>query len=132
MKKEFVPYAEALQLREIGFNDPCIAWYNESGGLCCDHFIGFGSEGAMYIQEDMDTELESTAPLYQQAFRWFWSKHQIAAHVYPVVDGNWDYILISDTFDEEVEFDDGPWPSYEEAELACLRKLIEIVKTQTK
>ena len=31
MNKEFIPYEQALELKELGFNEPCLAIYNDSG-----------------------------------------------------------------------------------------------------
>lgn len=28
MEKEFVPYEQALALKELGFDEPCLAWHN--------------------------------------------------------------------------------------------------------
>ena len=28
MNKEFVKYEQALALKELGFDEPCIGWYN--------------------------------------------------------------------------------------------------------
>jgi len=41
-----------------------------------------------------------------------------------------DYMIVSDVFTEEVDFGDGPFETYEEMELGCLKKLIEIVKNE--
>ncbi len=34
MNKEFIPYEQALALKELGFDEPCFAWYvSEKHGL---------------------------------------------------------------------------------------------------
>jgi hypothetical protein len=79
-----------------------------------------------------------TAPLYSQVFRWFREKHNIDAWVQPFVsekqngkpflpDESYVYYIFKDGVyvDDAVNFLD-----YEEAELACLQKLIEIFKTK--
>jgi hypothetical protein len=60
-------------------------------------------------------------PLYQQAFRWFREKY---GYYYPIhrTTNNTNQILYS------IGPYAGDYFTYEEAELACLRKLIEIVK----
>lgn len=140
MNKEFVPYQESLELKELGFDEPCLfAYYGKSDisnfkesdhVLCGDrHNTSFQKDGRV------------SAPLYQQVFRWFRERCGYDIHVrgtnfrasyviglpkeinmksgdgYPLVI-DWDYIV-----DET-----GERKNYEEAELACLRKLIEIVK----
>lgn len=72
------------------------------------------------------------APLYQQAFRWFRDKKLCDGSVcrHGQADGNYSYrwdILHEYGVYEERHFKQG-YTTYEEAELACLNKLIEIVK----
>ena len=57
MNKEFVKYEQALALKELGFDEPCIGYYDEGGNL----------------YTEMVEVLK--APLYQQAFRWFRENH---------------------------------------------------------
>ena len=119
MNKEFIPYEEALALKELGFDtQEHLGWYNPEKVLhnyvCADAML---------------------APLYQQAFRWFREKY------------NYHYgITYTDPADAQsqetikylggiIYFPHGDFYkiesrdiSYEEVELACLRKLIEIVK----
>lgn len=122
--KDFVPYQEALALRELGFNKPCFGnwqdmkeanpWLSNSYTISQDQYYG---------------QLCS-APTYSQAFRWFREKHELNAisptRIYKtdfyqarIVNwNNWEEINIKQC------------DSYEEAELACLRRLIEIVKNK--
>jgi hypothetical protein len=130
MKKEFIPYEQALALKELGFDEPCFAWY--------------GSENIFEISGNYKNSTHTigycvSAPLYQQAFRWFREKHNIQGYIYSsTVRGNvektkqftgyiWNINGIDIPFlstDARDELHD----TYEEAELACLIKLIEIVK----
>ena len=32
MEKEFIPYEQALALKELGFDKPCFRWYDERWG----------------------------------------------------------------------------------------------------
>jgi hypothetical protein len=110
MTKEFIPMTEALALKELGFDEPCIAMYNSNGFL----FIG---------EELSIAETEVLAPLYQQAFRWFREKYGL----YSVIDGleHRQYYKITQLNSHSKEYD-----TYEEAEQACLDKLIEICKNK--
>lgn len=120
MEKEFIPYEQALDLEELGFDEPCFAIY------CFKELrIGIFSN----LSSAYNTIL---APLYQQAFRWFREKHKL----YHTINmfGDWDkpqysYLVSGRTMNNPAHmwhFEDKD--SYEEAELACLKKLIEIVK----
>ena len=33
MDKEFIPYEQALALKELGFDEPCFRWYDERWGV---------------------------------------------------------------------------------------------------
>jgi hypothetical protein len=101
MTKEFVPYEQALALQELGFNEPCFKYKDNT----------------------------NFRPLYQQAFRWFREKHNLKSYIAPVeyLDGNEDtyHWCIYNHFNSGNE-----QLTYEEGELACLKKLIEIVKNK--
>ena len=98
-QKEFLNYEQALALKELGFDEECL-WF---------------------------TGKEILAPLYQQAFRWFREKYNIVAYIEIFQGEVYDYTLTADEFGIE-DFEDGYFNTYQEAELACLKKLIEIIK----
>ena len=112
MEKEFVSYEIALELKQLGFDDPCIGkfYYNqlEIGGIWTNNDF----------KEDPDIFI--SAPLYQQVFRWFREKYGVYAR--------------PDKFDVDKWWVDwGDWNSsiygtYEEAEHEWLLKMIEIAK----
>ena len=108
MNKDFVPYKEALALRDLGYKGDIIGMYDEDKDLF-----------TLHEQDDIEDEW-LPAPLYQQAFRWFREKYDIISVIYRVGD---DYVF---GFDTTGAFNNNP--TYEEAELACLTKLIEIVE----
>jgi hypothetical protein len=115
---EFIPYEQALDMKDLGYDEEVLEWYDtETRNFC-------------------DVMKEIKAPLYQQAFRWFREKHDLFATVevdqtmepkfcYSLSrykgDFQWDNIL--PTYSEL-------YYTYEETELGCLKKLIEIVKTK--
>jgi hypothetical protein len=130
MNKEFIPYQQALALKELGFDEPCLAhWYNEtptnSEGQCL-----------VYYKKPWDNQKIINgvirdyyfAPTYSQAFRFFREKYSLYTNITKYNDENDTqdkfYYYISDGYMRE-EFN-----TYEEAELACLIKLIEIVKNK--
>jgi hypothetical protein len=122
MKTEFIPYEQALELKELGFDERTLrAYYKES-----EQLLDIGS-GNMY---------DTKAPLYQQAFRWFRVKYNLLGGVYSNASGwAWeihDNVGGTHRFASEYTGDcleSGMFTSFEKAELACLEKLIEIVKT---
>jgi hypothetical protein len=113
MEKEFIPYEQALALKELGFDEPCLAIYSFK-----DLRIGTFSN----LSSAYNTIL---APTYQQAFRWFIEKHSFYNQIHKRY--GWEGI-IRNSVNGTLEWNDGTYNSPEEAELACLKKLIEIVK----
>jgi hypothetical protein len=130
MEKEFIPYTEALALKELGFDEPCLGLWNLNNGKYEVDIIGV----CQYSKEFKYREV--LAPLYQQAFRWFREKHNLLGNVYSNASG-WlweihDNIGGTHRFGSEWSGDceeSGMFTSFEKAELECLKKLIEIIKT---
>ena len=128
IEREFIPYDRALALKELGFDEPCLAFYNGKFLESTDY--NFDNDTSK------DIGLCIVAPLYQQAFRWFREKHNILANVYANASGflyQWED-AVGGTHrgcsDFEGPNDSGVWDTYEEAELACINKLIELVKNK--
>jgi hypothetical protein len=127
MNKEFIPYEQALALKELGFDEPCFGAFIGKEFK----FFDFSNDLNGYVN---DKNLIIGAPLYQQAFRWFREKHKL----YHTINmfGDWDkpqysYLVSGRTMNNPAHmwhFEDKD--SHEEAELACLIKLIEIVKNK--
>jgi hypothetical protein len=115
MSKEFIPFTEALAIKELGYRENCMRYYN--------------SEKQLVNYFNIST---TAAPLYQQAFRFFREKYNLCFNSYPIqpIEGPEVYVgRINQTF---VDTDNGiainHFKTYEEAELTCLRKLIKIVQ----
>jgi len=125
MKKEFVPYELALELKQLGFDEPCFGYYLEDGTWTP---ASYSKKGTVYPSNTDLLPDWSAAPLYQQAFRWFREKYDLFCYIELVGDRLFDYIIIGDFVEEEIDYEEGPFNTHEEAELACLQKLIEIVK----
>jgi hypothetical protein len=140
MEKEFVPYEQALALKELGFEERCLNYYSTPNHPSLQLAILLGnnpSEPLMSSQMYKIGVWKIKAPLYQQAFRWFREKYEIYSSINSFhcvnsikpfglqidyfVKGIWQYY----ESDDELNFN-----TYEEAELECLKKLIEIVKNK--
>jgi hypothetical protein len=135
MQKEFVPYELALRMKQLGFdNVPCLAiWYNvpELDDYeffdFSDHFSYQHYETQYYANKGFKDAV--LAPTFSQAFRWFTEKYKLHNGIVPYYD--YYYYLIKDFINgEEYRSNDLVECTYEEAELACLEKLIEIVEIQ--
>jgi hypothetical protein len=121
MEKEFIPYEQALALKELGFDEPCIAIIDQIEYV---HIKGTKSvpRGSMVY----DT---TDCPSYSQVFRFFREIYDITQIITRdgslAKEGPWAYTIVYDG----IYFNDG-YLTYEEAELECLKKLIEIVKSK--
>ena len=111
MNKEFIPYEQALALQRLGFDEECFGtWFELEGKY------------SIIIRNNLyRNDLQTPSPLYQQAFRWFREKHGLN---YVIVKAeSWLYTINGCNTQEGFK-------TYEEAELDCLKKLIEIVKSK--
>jgi hypothetical protein len=118
MNKEFIPYEQALELEELGFKELCLFYYGNNEAL------------RIYHQSEISRDLIA-APLYQQAFRWFREKYNIDISIntiYSKYNENTSKKYGGAIDNESVFTNVGFYNTYEEAELACLKKLIDILK----
>jgi len=123
MKNEFIPYEQALALKELGFDEQCFSFYDANGEL-------YESEG-YYRYSDNVHKYEVIAPLYQQAFRWFREKYNLKCWVEEHTEDTFIYEIRPHKLSDYKEGEIYVYKTYEETELACLKKLIKI-STQSK
>jgi hypothetical protein len=123
MEKEFIPYEQALALKELGFDEPCLANYLSTKKLD----ISLWRHG-----------FDIPAPLYQQAFRWFREKYGLSACAllkmrdskrvsFYIINELDNRLIQSKFFKSKIS---NLYKTYEEAELECIKKLIEIRQSQ--
>ena len=129
MNKEFIPYEQALAIKELGFKEECSAHYLDDDDL--------ELKWKIYRNLSFNTNNCLQAPLYQQAFRFFREKYNLLGGVYSNASGwAWeihDNIGGTHRFSSEYTGDcleSGMFTSFEKAELNCIKYLIEIVKTK--
>jgi hypothetical protein len=117
MEKEFVPYELAVKLKELGFDEPCFAYYN--------YYIK-GVPLNMYGSDYNGTG--QPAPTWNSAFRWFRERYELGH----MINGIGYESFIFNIGGLVYSFGPFQFKNYEEAELACLTKLIEIVEQKEK
>ena len=133
MENEFVPYDVALAMKELGFDEPCYEYFTVSKDGFVTTTSGIPPMSYDFIKKFKVKEegfKVIVKPLYQQTFRWFREKHKLHAEIIVQLGfKHWNAQILPS----------GRWlkptakkgfKTYEEAELACLRKLIEIVKNE--
>ncbi len=118
--KDFTLYPEALELKQLGFDEPCLGYY-----IASSLFI---SNDNVYNSTDIPV---IKAPLYSQAFRWLREKYNLHALVMPKTtpSNTTVYYIYKGKFEKNW---DNCFEAYEEAQLGCLRHLIKIVKENEK
>jgi hypothetical protein len=135
MEKEFVPYDLSLRMKQLGFDEPCFGWY-------LPEIVDKGNAASVilgsYLTKWNKFEDRLSAPLYQQAFRWFREEHNLFI-LMQVGQHNGEYQTF---YFNVIEYGVNKYKSlfrsetskytHEEAQLACLRKLIEIVEEKPK
>jgi hypothetical protein len=121
MEKEFVPYELALRMKQLGFDEPC--W--------C-YFMNNVFNSSMFPKDYEYFEVMSKkhttytlAPTFSQAFRWFRENYALESYIRANL-----CVDVPKTYQFNIDDNiDGVWyDTYEEAEIACLEKLIEIVE----
>jgi len=120
MDKEFVPYEQSLSLKGLGFDEPCFGYYEDNNLTIT--FPSTSENGWKWVGNSIIPAKNTKAPLYQQAFRWFREKYKFDS----TIQHNKKYVAIVYSSVENFSIDE--YETYEQAELACLKKLIEIVK----
>lgn len=126
MNGEFVPYQQSLDMKSIGFDEPCLAGYDDSGKI---HITNFNFQS--------DFKEFCLAPLYQQAFLFFRERYRLHKNITQYY-GEHFYYKIEDMvhprrFDEyplEKLRNSGEYSSHIEAELECLKQLIKLTKNK--
>jgi hypothetical protein len=128
--KDFTLYPEAFELKELGFDEPCLAWYGGSEDI-------FEISGN-YKNSTHFVDYCVSAPTFSQAFRWFREKYNLRGFIgfrpnvkmfdYHIYDMSLSGLEYTKQRTMEEFNKDPKVGTYEEAELACLKKLIEIVK----
>jgi len=146
MKREFLTYEQSLGMRAIGFNEPCLAYYDKDGDFLGDISVNEDTDN-LYTNADFvmyqDFKVaDVSAPTFSQAFRWFREKHNWQHSIDPTADQHsrqlgynywiWNYKTGEEHHTSPKNRPTGDWEyeTYVESELACLNKLIEIVKNK--
>jgi len=122
MKNEFVTYEQSLALKELKYYDDTLKVYSIKWKKLMEEEYA--------VRYDVDY---AKAPLKQQVFRWFREKYELGHTICPYYfNANITELQDVDDYPSQHEvYVSSPF-TYEEAENACIDKLIEIAKQQYK
>lgn len=128
--KDFTPYNESLELKELGFDKPCFALYSiiEHDDIEIGDFY-FGPSYATNATEGVSI----LAPTFSQAFRFFRDNFNLEPQVKSWKEKGgivWHYSIQKIGEPSIFRSSDCAVDSHDEAQLICLQKLIQIVKTK--
>ena len=120
INNQFIPYEQALELKELGLDEPCFAFY----GLSRDDYKTirlsiFQNLKTDYLPDVHHLDVTCDAPLYQQAFLYLWNK--TGRYIIPIPNDDKEWLCMGNKF-----------KTYEETRLECLKTLIEIIKNEYK
>lgn len=138
-KFDFVTYQIALDMKLIGFNELCFGGYYSNQN---NVNLWFFKEAKNSDRDERVKDGFATAPTYSQAFRWFREKYNAHHSISRVPQGALDadaknnnvlkkyvWYISKDSLNPSIpKNENDKEDTYEEAELACLQKLIEIIK----
>jgi hypothetical protein len=126
MQKEFVPYELVVKLKQLGFDEPCFGYHYTLNGKdwkFADKHEYFEIDDQLVI----GSKFTLLAPTFSQAFRWFREEHDLHYQLVPFFSDKEshavDYYLAIAQHRPPIQV-----KTFEEAELAALDKLIEIVE----
>ena len=140
LEKEYVKFKEAEALKILGFNERCLFAYDRIQMPCSD----LRTNEQKFYGVNYNSSTYTSRPSFSQAFRWFREKYKLSHVIYNEIKIENDSIVIENKFNYDIneyskkDYNLGNpilsceycFSSYEEAELACLRELIEIVNEQ--
>lgn len=123
MTKEFVPYELAVKLKALGFDEKVFSYF-EKGTVKIYTKSIYGW--------DCNTSFVTcvSRPTFSQAFRWFREKYNLLHYIGWVFKKFYIVKVINLTNNNILPHSEIRFTTYEEAELACLKKLIEIIENK--
>ena len=121
MEKEFIPYEQALELKKLGFDEPCFGYFN------IDPYL---QKPVFNLSKTFEHEWCLPAPTFSQAFRWFDENTEISGFIIPSIkEGHFDWVIRDNDTEEEIQCEEY-YVSRLEAEFNLLIKLIAILKNK--
>ena len=113
MKKEFLSYELEVELVELGFNEKTFDVHSD-----------IITSGFKIVKKP------TPRILFQQAFRFFREKYMLSGEIY-IFKNIWNFDI--EDINNSIQLytsDINSYSTYEDAEIECIKKLIEIAKEQ--
>ena len=136
--KNFLPYKQSIELKQLGFDEPCLAIYTNryTNGEIYPKAIGQHEGSNVSGDKNSDFNSQSfwyvTTPLYQEVLEWFRDEKNLFAEIFIDDDKTYGYLI---SYFVEQGRADKPikrqFKTYNEAQLACIDVMIDSIKTTT-
>ena len=129
MEGEFIPYEQALALKELGFNEPCLGYY-------------VGKDKEVYMSNEilsapfqfrLESKTTFVAQTFSQAFRWFREKYNLHSTIALISNSDTErryMVMIDYIYPHKAIMEFEEYETHEEAEIECIKKLIKIIKNK--
>ncbi len=148
MKKLFVPYSLAKQLKQIGFDVFCLGFYDADGTLfpnvqevstCRDIlqneklYPEYDADDTVFIEYSTQLTSDIAAPVWEQVIAWFREKHKIVVSVYHEIDfENLWWSSVNDMKTDRPIAPNTEFKKYNAALKFAVAQAIKIVQTKNK
>lgn len=118
MEKEFIPYDSALELKKLGFGEPCFGFYDTDGYW----YLQYCRNGNIFKINN-----GALSPTFSQTFDWFREKYKLHLTITSISQESWQWHITKpgESLGKLYEED---FYTYKDAEIDGLKKLIELVK----
>ena len=142
MEKGLATYQQSLRLQKLGFDEPCFGYYvdgelrgvnlgiEELGGVE-PYYQRLGFHTLSNHDIDNPNKIVVTAPTFSQCFKWFRDKYNLKSWIEEYTKNKYIYEIRPHKITDYKEGEIYVYATYEETELACLDKLIEIVESKS-
>lgn len=134
MEKHFATYNQSLALKELGFDEPSMAFYQveytEESPVMVDDDSQYRLTGWRTCRNSEIPKHYTSAPLKSQVFEWMRDKHILSAHIddFTANDGQVRYDFSIRELGSQDDNPNGVYEEYSDAESACIDALIKRVK----
>jgi hypothetical protein len=130
---EFITHTQALELKQLGFDELCWAWYNmpdEDVRYCfSEQRSPITNSHEEWSAQIWGNQVENIGlPTFSQCFKWFREKHQLNGELYSQLRPSNKFMYGFKIGGSDIIYDG--FHTYEEAEDACLDRLIQIAKNK--
>lgn len=127
MQEHFIPYEQALHLKQLGFDEWCVAICNK------DSFVSKRYDGThVFMYQNSTSHLApdtATLPLWQQVWNWARTKHRMHVCISYIPQERWHVrIHLMGWSDSRIHSYSNFADSFEEAQLTGLRIITEQIE----